>query len=355
MKKILLLTLALIFCFVGPVLAKEVTVDGQGASRDDAIRDALRLAVEQAVGTLVKSETLVQNAQVVKDEIYTKSQGYVEDYTVLNERRDNELFVLSVKVNVNTSPNSALMTKLQKLKLVEVGLRDPRIAVMIAQPQAEATIIRNLRENGFRHVLDASQVQSMAMSRLSQAITTGDTAQAKALAIKQGLDLVVVGTIETSYVGNVLDSGMHSTQAQVTVKVFKTDTAEILAANTLDAAGADITKDSSAREAVIKASNKAAAYLVEQFMQYAGDPEKPLTLMVQNVASFQQLNTLQAGLRQISGVKAIHIRNYQAGQAQVDITYTGSPQALSQALQNITGVKLEVTDMSGSTVTAVMK
>ena len=46
------------------------------SARDQAIRDGLRIAVEQAVGTLVASETLVQNYEVLRDQIYSKTQGY---------------------------------------------------------------------------------------------------------------------------------------------------------------------------------------------------------------------------------------------------------------------------------------
>ena len=52
-------------------------------ARDSAIADALRKAVEQAVGTLVASETLVENYQPLRDNVYTKTAGYIRSYTVI--------------------------------------------------------------------------------------------------------------------------------------------------------------------------------------------------------------------------------------------------------------------------------
>ena len=47
-----------------------VIKDGnKAAARDQAIRDGLRIAVAQAVGTMVSSETLVQNYEVLRDRI----------------------------------------------------------------------------------------------------------------------------------------------------------------------------------------------------------------------------------------------------------------------------------------------
>ena len=126
MKKASCLVLALLVMLLmagGTVLAKEVTVTGFGTSKDDAVRDALRNAVEQAVGTLVDSQTLVKNLTLVSDEIYTKSQGFVRDFTVLETSSSNGQVTATVRAMIDTEPNSDLMTALQKLKLIEVGLR----------------------------------------------------------------------------------------------------------------------------------------------------------------------------------------------------------------------------------------
>jgi len=42
-------------------------------ARDHAIKDALRKAVEQAVGTFIFSETVVENYEVLSDRIYSKA------------------------------------------------------------------------------------------------------------------------------------------------------------------------------------------------------------------------------------------------------------------------------------------
>ncbi|MEJ2096483.1 MAG: hypothetical protein P8Y38_04940, partial [Deltaproteobacteria bacterium] len=84
----LLFTLLLIPVFFCPTLfaaseSMETTAEGVGVivdnntaqAKDQAVQDALRLAVEQAAGIMVASETLVQNYEVLRDQIYSKSQG----------------------------------------------------------------------------------------------------------------------------------------------------------------------------------------------------------------------------------------------------------------------------------------
>ncbi len=56
------------------------------AARDKAIEDALRRAVDQAVGAIVESETLTENYQLISDRIYSHSSGYVQTYNVISRK-----------------------------------------------------------------------------------------------------------------------------------------------------------------------------------------------------------------------------------------------------------------------------
>lgn len=65
----------------------EVVATGIGQDSDGALKNALRAAVEQAVGTLVDSETLAENDEVVNDKILSYSAGFVESHKALGEPR----------------------------------------------------------------------------------------------------------------------------------------------------------------------------------------------------------------------------------------------------------------------------
>ena len=77
MRKKSILLFLLMIILSSTAWAKEVTVDGAGADRESALRDARRIAVEQVVGTFVDSRTLIENYAVALDNIYTKSSGFV--------------------------------------------------------------------------------------------------------------------------------------------------------------------------------------------------------------------------------------------------------------------------------------
>ena len=101
----------LISCLYGQE-AQTVTATGFGAilggdkvkANEDATNDALRKAVEQVVGILMDSHTITENFMLLEDKIYTKTQGYVQSYTVVSsrEREDNSLEV-TVQAVVKTA------------------------------------------------------------------------------------------------------------------------------------------------------------------------------------------------------------------------------------------------------------
>ncbi len=86
---------------------KVVEAKGTGVVRDDALHDALRNAVSQAVGVALSSQTEVENFMIIKDAISTNTTGYIQSYEVLNETKLQNGYELTVSATVSLSPLKA--------------------------------------------------------------------------------------------------------------------------------------------------------------------------------------------------------------------------------------------------------
>ena len=75
---------------------------GAANARDNALDHALRSAVEQAVGTYITSETQVSNFQLISDNIYSRTSGYVSSYSIVNENQNNGLYRIVLRAIVKT-------------------------------------------------------------------------------------------------------------------------------------------------------------------------------------------------------------------------------------------------------------
>lgn len=71
---------------------------GTGETKEEAEKDACRNAIEFAVGTFIDSETQLKNEQLIKDEILSHSNGYIEKYEVTGASRSKR--GLGVEVDI---------------------------------------------------------------------------------------------------------------------------------------------------------------------------------------------------------------------------------------------------------------
>ena len=85
-----LLALVLALLLPSSALAEDpevitVQVEGLGADADGALKNAFQRAVQEAVGTLVDSETLVQNEELIMDEVLTYSDALVTGFEIIEK------------------------------------------------------------------------------------------------------------------------------------------------------------------------------------------------------------------------------------------------------------------------------
>ena len=78
-----------------------LVVSGEGATKDDATKIALRSAIEQAFGTFVSSNTKILNDELVKDEIVTVSSGNIKSYEYLSVNNSSGNYNVVVKAVVS--------------------------------------------------------------------------------------------------------------------------------------------------------------------------------------------------------------------------------------------------------------
>jgi hypothetical protein len=80
-----------------------IEVAGEGRTADEARNVAFRIAVEQAVGSIMSSETEVRNGRIVRDEIINYASGYVDRYEITNQASSSVGVRITMRVWVRRS------------------------------------------------------------------------------------------------------------------------------------------------------------------------------------------------------------------------------------------------------------
>ena len=79
-----------------------LVANGTGSTKEEATKNALRSAIEQAFGTFVSANTAVLDDELVKDEIVTVSTGNIKTYNVLSSSQSSSgLYDVSVQAVVS--------------------------------------------------------------------------------------------------------------------------------------------------------------------------------------------------------------------------------------------------------------
>ena len=242
-----LLTLSALCLLSAPAAAQSVVVDGVGADERAALIDASRAAVEQVAGTFIDSRTLVENAAVKLDQIYTKAKGFVTGTEILAKEQQGGLVHLRARIDVDTDPDAKLMNNLSMIMM----LNDPRIAVVVRS-----------------HVVASERTAGIDLSGLGSAASR--TAAGQSL----GADYLVLGRVQSQAVdislpdgegGNYRKTQLKSGHARLTVDVIRTATGEVVGTFTTSAKGVGTSEAMAQAKAVEKASSKAAERLEEKF------------------------------------------------------------------------------------------
>ena len=123
----------------------EVVATGVGLDADKALKNALMNAVQQVVGAIVDAETLVKNEDIIKDQILTYSDGFVETFRKLDERkRDDGLIEVRISATVK---RRQLIEKLKESKVsvarIDGGSLFGDIATQYQAEKSGAELLKN--------------------------------------------------------------------------------------------------------------------------------------------------------------------------------------------------------------------
>lgn len=120
-------------------------VSGQGKTEDEAKQIALRSAIEQAFGTFISSETVINNDSFVSDNITSLSQGSVIGFQVLSSYGfpDNSIF-LTMKAVVSITEMQKLTESQGHSVTISGGLFGMNIKLAKLQSDSEIKVVSDM-------------------------------------------------------------------------------------------------------------------------------------------------------------------------------------------------------------------
>lgn len=321
---------------VGAILAGDVAL-----ARDRAVKDAQRNAVELTVGVLIDAKTINHNYTLIKDEIYARSAGYVQDYKILEEWQETGLLRVIIQARVTTAP-------LQKdLDRVIEAVERPRILFMVSQQDigenqskawwegtagmgrlvAEATLQQHFIDNHFL-VVDHALKQPAGPVPLDPS-----DSQATAVGRDYDAEVVILGHAVVKDAGPIEEFDLHSYRAEISVRAIQVDNGHVLASANASAAAPHIDSLAGANVALKNASEKLGSTLVPKIIDKWVKPAVVVTIDVVDITRYADFVRFKGVLKdQVWGVDKVYQRAFQINKANLEVSYRGTAQDLADEL-----------------------
>lgn len=354
---------------ITPVLPNETEILAEGIAalqfqggidiaRDHAIDDALRKAVEQGVGAYINSETQVNNFQLISDEIYSRTRGYVSSYRIINEEQDGDLYRVVIRAVVNTD---GIENDLAAIGILLGEQGRPRIMVVVKEFSEmsdlsdgssmgsimfETMLLDHFREQGFP-VVDAATVAGILEKDQLRLILEGDDRTAALIGLEAGAEIIIAGTVlHTATSQTIAGSPREIYEFQVSSRAINTRTGSVLAGSAMTVA-----LPFSESQARTRAADSTASQLASDILGGWIQGEN-VTVIVAANADFDDVQALRSELRlKLRGVLDVITRDFIGSRATLEvISETSTEEVIDEISSGELDVEFQITGMAGNRV-----
>ena len=356
----------LVFLSLGSALLLGESVEGvgYGLTKDAAIEQAKRDAVEVGLGAYISSETVV-TATTLTDNIYSKAQGFVKTFKVVSESQGpdgNWEVTISAEV---TAILDEVMQDEAALQTLLNSMNRPRVIFLVREENlidntptdfAETKLLSQFYDKGF-DVVDRQLVQALKGKPDYKDALAGNVSAAAKVAGQLGADIIVIGTAKISSGGKFYN--MTSGQADINGKIVRVDTGDILAV-VPNAHGKKphISPSTAGVNAMNEAAGKLGTEIIRQLIEKWSTQQSNFikAFIVLKNADFMSYTMFESFLKAqtVSGVRNAYAKSLNDGVAEYEVEFEGKSMDLAMGLSKTSpdGLNFKVTGITGNRITA---
>ena len=262
------------------------------------------------------------------------------------------LSVLFCSISVNAAPvadKPKLMILIEEKVMGVFGTTGHE-----APGQAEIVLSEKFNALGFS-VVDPQTARRNLIQAKGLRLLEGNDRAAAAAGLQHEAQYSIIGTAISKQAGAKLyGSQMQSIQATLTARIVSNDNARVIATATRTATQVHIDEVQGGVLAIESAATEIADELGNQMMAYPQEAKggaQEITLNISGLVSYRHLDFVMNYFeKEIKGVRAVYLRNFSEGLADLAVDYQGSMEGLARfvARKRFKGFRLEPTNVTAN-------
>ena len=347
-------------------------VDGRkDLARESAIQNAFRRAVEQAVGVMIESESVVNNFELVKDKICSQSAGYIKKYTITKENFEGETCTVEIRALVS---KVKLEKGLDSHGLMMKKMGKPRIVMLLSEQSvtqdkpsywwggnaidmgvAENTIVTKLLRKDFNFVDRDSILANLKQEGLEGKLyaNISDDAAMRVLASGEAEVAIIGQAYAKAGTNGAGGTNFKPCQATVSARAINTDNGEVLASFTATAMVPHVNAAAGGAQALEKAAGECADKLQKQILEKwkRRVVKSGIVKLIASGLSYEELQEFTLFLKdRLDEVEDIYERGFSGDTAKMDLEIIGSAKDLAAGISNMEfkGGVVKITSLSAN-------
>lgn len=355
------------------VVVKEGTGEAAIVNKDEqkafaeAQQNALRAAVEQAAGVKIDADTVVVNNQLVRDQVFANTSGYVKSFEVTGKKVEKGVVTVNVKAQVITDnldkdieAARALVRRMGRPSIVIVVQEQtiPLGAKVITNSDTMATVLTEAFKADGWEIKDAQAMNKKL--KLEGAATLGAT-ELKEIADLTKASYVLYGkaALRHQEAGEMVKGApFYPISGEYDLALAATDSDEqiakiagklVMSTKTESLVSYERTAYSCIREKKNEIVGPVRQAALEHFRDLQMNGVK-IALAVTGLDSFGAARDFQKSLEAIKGLREATQDGFSKGTANYRVTYLGSAQELAEQVEQATfkKKKLNIVSVSGN-------
>jgi hypothetical protein len=348
--------------------------DNVAKARDEAIADGLWNAVEQGVGLLISSSSVIDHFQLLSDRVYSQAEEFIHDYKVLTESKSGRYYRLVVRATLSMK---ALHDKLQDIGILMTNEKRPSVLLLLSEqnigqtspryswarssfgglPLAiEDTLAGYLRKKGFV-IVNPETLEGLVINLWPGygELELSDEAAAK-LAEQVGAEVVILGKAFARFSGNVLGTDMKSVEAEMSGRAIRADNGIVVASSEATGAAAHANEMVASTEALTLAASGVAEELSRQLAANWGGEASEwvlVELVVKGIKEYRDFIRFRTTIsKEVPGIKNVYLKAIKAGEAKMDVEVKGDSRMLADELllKSFEGFGVNIVEVGQKTI-----
>ena len=321
-------------------------VDGaKNKAREDAKRSVMREALEKALGAYVTGITEMKDFEVVRDKVFSQSQGIVKRMDILREWEDSDgVLHLSAVCDVAEAALDGVLGP-----AVIDALGNPRIMVLLDErigdkpsflSTAESEVLRVFEKAGYL-LVDPTQAGTLKDIDLAAARSANDPEKLREIARDFQADVLIYGKAYASAYADQKISGVriYGVRSTVQLKAVLSASAYQLGSDTYEEKQKGTSLEDGAVKGLKPGASRAGKSLVNK-IAYAlisgsagGIPGRTVKIKLTGVA-FKEAKALKEELSGIEGVTGVYQRQFRKGELELDVVSDKTAEDLASILSD---------------------